>query len=268
MNRICCVFLSCITSLSFVFSQEKSYLDYINETTAIYPGCENSIDKSECYRLKIGKLIQNEINKQESLNDFLGILEINLALRNEMDGKISIISIKNVDKKIEDIVINSFENLPLIQPIVDFRDGESKASSISFYVVLEKNENSNRFDLVNRKSKVDLSKVPSPNPDKIRNVILKGCSEESLNNDCFYLKINEFILNNLEKQVVENIKGKKFIVKIKFDKNGKFLKKHFDCSLENYKDYFIEMFETLVIIKPAELNGEKIDITYSIPIQI
>lgn len=271
MKYICLVFLLFFSSINIIYCQEKSYLDFINEITPIYPGCEYSVDKSECYKFKIGDLIKREINKKENLlllSNYKGVLEINLALRNEIDGNTTIISIKNVEKKIENIVIKSLENLPLIQPVVNFREGQSKSSSISFYIVLEKKANSKNFELVNRKSKDNLSKMPSPNPDKIKNILLKDCVDDDLNNDCFYIKIKDFILNNIEQQVAEKIKGEKFILIVKFDNKGNFLKQNFECSLAKYEDYFVKILDNLIVLKPAQLNGKNIEITYSIPVQI
>ena len=253
------------------YCQDKTYQDFINDITPTFPGCENSKDKSECYSLEVGNLILSNFNKPDNLdklNDVDGVLEIKLTLRNEINGKTTILKVENVNDVVKNLVIESLEKLPLIQPITSFRDGESKVSSTSFYIIIEKKNKSNYFEQVIRKSKQDYSKMPSPNPDKIKHVLLENCKNDDRSSDCFYLTIKQYIIDKLDKNTIDEIRGEKFYLKIKFDKNGKIDTNAFKCSLNDKKEIFLKLIETIKVKKAAELNNEKIDMTYSIPIQI
>ncbi len=253
------------------YSQDKTYQEFINDITPIYPGCENSKDKSECYRLKVGKSILTSFNKADNLvklNNINGVLEIKITLRNEINGNTSILKVENVNDIVKNLVQESLEKLPLIQPITSFRDGESKVSSSTFFIIIEKKKEANYFEQVIRKSKQDYSKIPSPNPDKIKQVLIENCESEERSSDCFYLTIKQYIINKLDKNIIDEIRGQKFYLKIKIDKNGKIETNSFECSLNDKKEIFLKLIESLKVKKAAELNNENIDMTYSIPIQI
>jgi len=120
------------------YSQDKTYQEFINDITPTYPGCENSKDKSECYRLEVGKSILTSFNKPDNLvklNNINGVLEIKITLRNEINGNTSILKVENVNDIVKNLVQESLEKLPLIQPITSFRDGESKVSSSTFLLL-------------------------------------------------------------------------------------------------------------------------------------
>jgi len=110
--------------------------------------------------------------------------------------------------------------------------------------------------------------MPSPNPDKIKHVLIENCENDDRSSDCFYLSIKQYIIDKLDKNIIDEIRGEKFYLKIKFDKNGKIDSNSFECSLNGKKEIFHKIIETIKVKKAAELNNENIDITYSIPIQI
>jgi len=60
----------------------------------------------------------------------------------------------------------------------------------------------------------------------------------------------------------------KILFKIKIDKNGKIDTNSFKCSLNDKKEIFLKLIESLKVKKAAELNNENIGMTYSLPIQI
>lgn len=262
------ILISLVLINTFSFGQERTFLDQMNESTPVFLGCENAENKSECYRLKISNIVLDEMNKKENLvnfDDFNGTKEIRITLRNEINGEITLLENKADDTKIEDVVKRALKNLPLIRPIVSFRDKEPKTATESFIIVIEKKSNNQKFELVYKKTKQDFLYKPSKNTNNTKNVVIEGCERESMNYDCFYIKLNNFISKNIDYKIVNN---QRIILQIKFDKNGKIDEKSFNCSVKKYRKYFLKMFESLVVIEPAEFNGEKIDMTYSIPVQI
>ena len=129
--------------------------------------------------------------------------------------------------------------------------------NVTSYVIL-KNENSlTQGDL----KKENMEK-------KYWEIIIENCKNDDRSSDCLYLTIKQYITDKLDKNTVEEIRGEKFYLKIKFDKNGKIDSNSFECSLSNKKEIFLKLIENIKVNKAAELNNEKIDMTYSIPIQI
>jgi hypothetical protein len=253
--------------LSFnIYSQEKTFLDYMNEMTATFPGCENTFDKDECFRRSVGEIILNDFNNPENLKITKSIkntIEIKLLIRCEVSGETTILEINSKIKEVDSIVNESLKKLPQIQPIVS--QFEPKTSSIGFYVILEKNSKTNLFELVFRKGKTDLSKMPSPNQNKLKHVEFKNCENKNNGYDCFIISFKKWLSENLNNKI-ESIENERFFINISIDKKGNLEKKTFNCQSEDLKIVLEEIFENFPKLKPAEMNGEKIKMSYSITI--
>jgi len=138
-----------ILSISFfiitsnAFSQSK---EFINSLTPIYPGCENSTDKSKCFSTAVGNLIIAEFNKNGANRGEK--IQIELLIRSEIDGKSSILRIKNNDAEVIKLAKLALEKLPLIKPLKS-QSGKNVTSSKGFFVTLVRNKKENKYELLN-----------------------------------------------------------------------------------------------------------------------
>jgi hypothetical protein len=242
-------------------------LDYINKSTPIYPNCENSANKSECFQSSIGELILKELNESNKLNSiYVNKIQIELLIRVESTGKSTILRLTTKNKDIEKIAKTALEKLPIITPIYSEQDKEFKTSSQGFYVIISKKNN--YFELIIRKPKEDLSLKPHPDFKNITNVVFPNCEKEEKINykNCFIEQFKIWINNNLKSEIIKDLKGQKGILSINFDTNGKssfFIK----SESQKLKDQIYLIIKKMPRVKPAEMNSEKIKIAYTIPIE-
>lgn len=72
---------------AFTAYSQKTFLDFRNESTPTYPGCENAENKEDCYRQKVGELVLEKVNSENAVNAFKqDRIEIQLMIRNEVSG--------------------------------------------------------------------------------------------------------------------------------------------------------------------------------------
>ncbi|MVO08592.1 hypothetical protein GOQ30_05375 [Flavobacterium sp. TP390] len=259
--QILLLLLFCLSA----FSQKKTYLDFMNERTVTFPGCENARDKSECYRRSVGEIILKDLNTVSNfkkIGSIQEVIEIQLLLRTEISGETTVLKVDSKHKEIDTIVIETLKKLPQITPIVYL---EPKSSSFGFYVVVKKNNKTGRFEWVERKSKTDLSKEPYPVPNDFKHAAFKNCDTIKNDYDCFVHSFTEWLVINLGDKI-DTFKKERFYIQITIDEKGNLEKKKFTCNSETLKNELEKLFEKFPKLIPAEMKGKKTKISYSIPV--
>lgn len=259
--QIVLLFLFCLNA----FSQKKTFLDFMNERAVTFPGCENARDKSECFRKGIGEIILKDLNSIENLKRIglvKDVIEIELLLRNEISGETTVLKVDSKHKEVDAIVVESLKKLPQITPIVYL---EPKSSSFGFFVVIKKNNKTGRFEWVERRSKTDLSKEPYPVPNDFKHAAFKNCDTIKNDYDCFVHSFREWLVVNLGDNI-STFKNERFYIEFTINEKGNLEKKKINCKSEILKDKLEKIFKNFPKLIPAEKDGVKIKMTYSIPV--
>ena len=270
MNPICMKKLFAIIlcfNLYIAVAQEKSYLDFINNMTPTFPGCEKANDKSECYKTNIGSLILSRVNAENSLKTIeASKAEIELLIRTENDGKSTIVRLITEDPIIKKLAYEALEKMPLVKPLYSEEKGEYVVSSQGLRVTLQKN-NENKFELAPPKNKEDLSLKPYPNTQITKQIDFQNCGKVALENfsKCFSEQLSIWLGNNIEANAIAALKGQKAILKMTFDPTGS-LKATVISESPEMKNVLENVLKTFPKVKPAEMSGKKIPSIYSIPI--
>lgn len=249
-------------------SQEKSYLDFINNMTPTFPSCETAKNKSECYKANIGNLILLRINEENNIKSIdISKFEIELSIRTESTGKSTLLKLNTKDTLIKKLVGIVIEKMPLVKPLYSEATKEYVASTQSFSFVIQKNSAENLFELNLSKSNKDLSLKPYPNTTISKHIGFGNCKNVEVENfsNCFNKELKIWLENNIENKSKNNLKGQSAVLKLTFDKNGN-LKSSVTSNSTEIKNEIIKVLNNFPKVEPAESNGDKISITYSIPI--
>lgn len=249
-------------------AQEKSYLDFINNMTPIFPGCEKAKDKSKCYNENIGNLILFRINEENNIKPFeISKIEIKLLIRTENTGKSTILRLETKDSLIKRLVNSALEKIPIVKPLYSETTKEYVASSKGFSILIQKNKETNLFELYTPKNKNDLSLKPYPNTKITKHIDFYNCENGEADNfsKCFNEQLKIWLENNIENKSKNNLKGQSAILKLTFDKTGS-LTSVVTSNSNELKNILMKTLKTFPKVKPAESNGQKISISYSIPI--
>ncbi len=250
------------------FSQEKSYLDFINNMTPVFPGCEKSEDKSLCYNTNFGNLIIAQINEENTRKQIdISRIEIELLIRTEANGKSTILKSKTKDTLIQKLVDSALEKIPLVQPLYSETTKEYVTSSQGLIVVIHKNIRDNIFELYSPKRKFDLSSKPFPITKITKHIGFQDCENENAENfsKCFQEKFKMWLKKNIKNNLKEHLQGQKAKLKLTFDRNGN-LTYTIVSETAEIKEELAQVLKTFPKVKPAESNDEKISVSYSIPV--
>jgi hypothetical protein len=261
MKPIFTLLLLLFTTVSF--SQRKTFLDFRNESTAIYPGCENAENKEDCYREKVGALILEEINKSNTAKS-LGLEEfsIKVTIFSKASGEAPF-EAETDNERIKGLAVSALEKLPAIIPINDL-SGKPASSSYGFFVSFKKNNNTKQYEQVIKSATEDMKKKPHPFPMVIEHAHFKDCSaEDEFVSACFEDKFIIWITEEIGNEL-ESLKGTKAKIKVAVDKEGNVSVNKIETSSDKLKKVLEKAFINFPKIKPAVINGQTSGIVYDI----
>ncbi|WP_223034441.1 hypothetical protein [Hanstruepera marina] len=245
--------------------QEKTYLDYLNEIAFTYPGCENAEDKDSCFEKAIGNLIINELNKSEVLFDKE---IIKLLIRVDNLGNATVLENEVENQQLKLITHKALENIPIIEPAFSKEKSKPITRSWGFYVRIKREEG--KYSLMGAKTKFDPKNTPYPNLADwdFKHAVCEGCEKAEDFKKCFKIAINNLLYEQLKKS--KFIKHKiSSIVEININENGiinTVISHTGNTSLDKKIEKIIK--NDFIIIKPAKRGETKINVSYSIPIEI
>ncbi|RDI07018.1 hypothetical protein [Flavobacterium sp. AG291] len=259
--------VSSIAILLFTFissAQSKTFLDYRNESSPTYPGCENSENKSECYTLKISEVIVGKINEYNKTHSIASDkIQINITIGSKEDGSSVLTSLKTVDTTIENLVREAIKGLPNIAPITT-PNGTPASSSAGFVITLQKNKDNN-FVLVIPPSNTNKWKSePHPFPMKIENAHFKECPmEDKFVTVCFQEHFIKWLIDEMGDKF-DDFKGIKAKIRIAVDEKGKVTTKKIDTDSNELKTAIENAFKNFPQMEPGAVNGKISGMIYDI----
>lgn len=245
-------------------AQNKTFLDYMNETAPIYPGCENAENKQECYTLKIGEQVVSKINEYNKTHPLASSkIQINIMIRSEADGSSEIINLKTVETAIDSLVREAVKVLPVIEPISKL-DGTPATSSKGFVITLQKN-NDNNFVLATPPSNTNKWKSePHPFPMKIESAHFKDCpTGDKFVTPCFQEHFIKWIINEMGDKF-DDFKGIRAKIRIAVNEEGKTTINKIDTDSDELKAVLENVFKNFPKMEPAIVNGKISGMMYDI----
>lgn len=143
------------------FAQKRTFLDYSNESTPTYPGCENAESKQDCYIEKVGGHILEKINKYNRTTPLnIEEIKINVTIYNKETGK-STYKVEIENEQVKGLALSALKDLPVIKPITDL-NGKPTSSSCGFYVILQLNKATKQYEQVIKSTVEQMKKKPHP----------------------------------------------------------------------------------------------------------
>lgn len=246
-------------------AQKRTFLDYRNEATPTYPGCENAENKEDCFREKVGGLILEKINKYNSTTPLnTEDIKINVTIYNKETGE-STYKVVIENEKIKELALSALKDLPVIEPITDL-NGNPVTSSYGFYVILQLNKTTKQYEQVIKSTTQEMKKKPHPFPMKIEDAHFKDCpKEDQFVTTCFQEKFNQWITKEMGDKL-NSFKGQKAKIKLTIDEEGKVSVSGIKTDSEKLEAAIKKAFNNFPQMEPAVVNDNISKMTYDVPI--
>jgi hypothetical protein len=248
------------------FAQTKTFLDFRNESVPTYPGCENAVNKEDCYRENVGSLIVQEVNKQyQALPVKAEKFQIKITIYNKATAE-STYNVEIDNEKIRELTLSALKNLPLISPITD-REGKPVSSTFSFYITLKHNGSTKQYEQAIISTTESMKAKPHPFP--MTTARFKDCpQEDKFVTKCFQEKFIDWITTEMGNET-SSFKGQKAKIKITVEKDGSvfvhsiktdypLLQERLEKALAN----FPKLEPTLMGTKPVTMTYDLMPITF------
>ncbi|RYJ44492.1 hypothetical protein [Flavobacterium beibuense] len=247
------------------FSQGKTFLDFRNESTAIYPGCEDAENREDCYREKVGGLILKEINTSNTAKP-LGVEEfsVKVTIYSKASGEAPF-KAESDNERIKGLAVAALEKLPVITPNTDF-SGNPISSTYGFYVKFKKNNSTKQYEQVTKSTTEEMKKKPHPFPMVIEHAHFKNCpAEDEFVTTCFKDKLSSWIKKEMGKDL-NSLKGTKAKIKLAIDIQGNVSVKSIEADSVKLKAALEKVFIKFPKMEPAVVNGQISVMAYDMPL--
>jgi hypothetical protein len=254
----------------FCFGQkDKTMLDYMNETSATFVNCSNSNNKIDCLENKIGNLIVSKVNEEHRKNSFdLKIAQIKILIRVEESGESTLLELETENQKIKVIAEKTLKELPLFVPAYSTTEFRSVTASYGFYATIELNKKTDLYELKTLKKNMSFDKMPYPKVSNLEHIKYPECENSDNYKNCLTIKLNELIIQNLDKSFIELNYGARATAFLTFSNKGKLEEVNVKSKNSEFKNKLELILKNIPDVKPAAINGKKVQSSYSIPIMI
>lgn len=269
MHKI--IFWAIISCSMAGWSQEKpskTYLDFVNESTIIYPGCEDAVNKAECLSMKVGELIAAAINERHKTEPFAdALIKIKITLRSEASGALLASNIETNDSLAVAIAGIALERLPSVKPFTD-ESGDNVASTHNFIITLQRDYHTNAYVLVQNTKTHEWLKMP--HPFVVQHAVFEGCvPEDKFLSQCFWEHFNVWRAEALETGNFAKFAGQKarLVIQVSADGIAELYTVEGPPKLRTAVEKAAESgWGTFPKMLPATLNGQLSHMNYTIPI--
>ncbi|MCC5918894.1 MAG: TonB family protein [Cryomorphaceae bacterium] len=234
---------------SIFLRAQMNYDDFL-----IWPGCEDSNDKKDCFFNKLDAFISDEMDLPIELMDSLEDGEIKIKVWYNASGKRDSLSVINsTNSDVEREVLRLLEKFPEFLPA---KKGK-KATAISFIIPVHFKKGDDKI--------LFFAKLE-------RRAVFKGCevySNEEQRNNCFNQSIIKHIAENFKfpEEAKKDEAGGKIIVSFIIEKDGSI--EHIEIRRSVHPALDAEAIRVVSLLppfEPATQRGEPVRMSFNLPI--
>lgn len=249
----------------FSFAQGTTFLDFNNERTPIYPGCEGAENVLECYNNKIGMLVRDIVNAGYAVNKtFPDEISIELLVMNHPSGESVLKTLRTGTPELEAFIRETLK-LPPVTPPVAYGAAPG-ISSNGFFVTLRKDTSKQQYELVLPKSNTEKwKKEPHPFAGAITPALFAGCEGNAADKECNANVFREWLMKKIDRKI-KNPVQETVMLRLHFNDKGMLEKPEFETQSAELRKVLEAVLKKFPRITPATMSGKKIGTTYAFPV--
>jgi len=232
----------------------------------IFPGCELSENKYDCYVQKFGSMILDSLNSYHRAHPFpFEKIYIEIMIRTEADGTSVINKLRTEDETVQNIAKSALKNVPKVYPI-SRPEGDFAISTEGFWIKFHKNKAGVYEQLIVSKTEEWRSK-PSQIRFDITDAVFPGCEALKIGvTDCFKQKCAEWFLQKISSKAIAETKGQTLMLKITIDESGNLYSHELFTTLAAIKKESETILKDFPQVEPSTVDGNPYKATYMVPL--
>jgi hypothetical protein len=248
------------------FAQGKTFLDFNNELTPVYPGCEGAENILECYTNKIGMLVRDIVNVDYAVNKaFPDEISIELLVMNHPSGESVVKTVRTSNPELEAFVREALKKLPPVTPPVAY-GGDPGTSSNRFTVTLRRDAAKQQYELVMPESTTEKwKKEPHPFAGAITPALFPGCESKAVDKQCNANVFREWLMAAIDGKI-KNPVQETVMLRLHFNDKGMLEKPEFETQSAELRKVLEAVLKKFPRITPATMSGKAISTTYALPV--